>query len=214
MSQELFTMEDIEAVLESVNKERLSKYLIHTSNDLRQTANLYLWNLKISSEFWFIFNIFEVTLRNSIDEQISLISLAQDWLDDEVLLHRKELGNINRAREKFENSNYSISHDRIIAELNFGFWVALFQNNYHSALWVKGLDKCFPNYDGTRKKIHEILENLRILRNRIAHHEPIFQLNLDEQFINLTNLVSLMNSNMAGLIDRNSQVPFLLSNCP
>lgn len=48
---------------------------------------------------------------------------------------------------------------------------------YESSLWVKGLNKIFPGYVGkpNRKHIAVAFNSLLLLRNRIAHFEPIIK---------------------------------------
>jgi len=48
----------------------------------------------------------------------------------------------------------------------------------NQSLWVPTLRHAFPRFDGRRTQLHADLERLRKLRNRTAHHEPIFARNL------------------------------------
>jgi hypothetical protein len=66
----------------------------------------------------------------------------------------------------------------VVAELSFGFWIGLLANRYHQSLWVPTLQHAFPRFGGRRTQLHGDLERLRKLRNRAAHHEPIFARNL------------------------------------
>ena len=63
-------------------------------------------------------------------------------------------------------------HGRVIAELPLGFWSSLLGNDYNRRLWQPCLRTAF---DGPvrRTHLHAELNDLRLLRNRIAHHEPI-----------------------------------------
>jgi hypothetical protein len=211
LSQEKYTDDDIQAIINSINERRLKPYIQHANNNDQSGARLYLWNMEASSAFWSAFHILEVTLRNSIDTQMRLISSTEDWLEDIFLLHTKEIARIEKARNNLHKMGKSATHDRTIAELNFGFWISLFQNNYHQALWAQGLSQCFPNNSGSRKSIHQSLENLRILRNRIAHHEPIFRLNLSQLNEELTNIIAYMDSNLAELLVRHSTLKGILA---
>lgn len=58
-------------------------------------------------------------------------------------------------------------------------------SRYHQRMWEKTLVHAFPYYTGLRRSLHGDLERLRKLRNRIAHHEPVFDRNLaiDHQII-------------------------------
>jgi hypothetical protein len=46
--------------------------------------------------------------------------------------------------------------------------------NYEMALWRPALHRAFPNSRRRRVDVHKPIPALRDLRNRIAHHEPIF----------------------------------------
>ena len=63
--------------------------------------------------------------------------------------------------------------DRIVAELTFHFWVALHERKYRTQFWLPFLRRIWP--DGRDpKRVHRDLSKIRDLRNRIAHHEPVF----------------------------------------
>ena len=63
----------------------------------------------------------------------------------------------------------------MVSNLDLGFWVNLFN---HDNLWKEGLRKEFPHKDLPRGEAYDRLKKLNTLRNRIAHHEPIFHRNL------------------------------------
>ena len=69
----------------------------------------------------------------------------------------------------------------IVAELNFGFWTTLLSRNYHGLLWspnnAANLRAAFPHVPKRlfrRDAIHKRYNDLRFLRNRVMHHEPIW----------------------------------------
>ncbi len=49
-------------------------------------------------------------------------------------------------------------------------------------LWRKALYKAFPHSRKSRAETHSPLDYLRTFRNRIAHHEPIFNRPLEADF--------------------------------
>jgi hypothetical protein len=61
---------------------------------------------------------------------------------------------------------------KIVAELPFGYWTFLLGNRYED-LWRRSLHKAFPYARTTRRNVHWRIDTIRLLRNRIAHHEPI-----------------------------------------
>ncbi|HEU5471840.1 MAG TPA: hypothetical protein VFV67_14410 [Actinophytocola sp.] len=82
---------------------------------------------------------------------------------------------IAEATAKIDRRRKEVTADRVVAELNLGFWVALLGRglNYETRLWRPALRLAFPRYTGGRAALHEELETVRLLRNRISHLEPI-----------------------------------------
>jgi hypothetical protein len=54
--------------------------------------------------------------------------------------------------------------------------------NYEMALWRPALHRAFPDSRRRRAEVHKPLPGLRDLRNRIAHHEPIFSRDLVAEY--------------------------------
>jgi len=79
------------------------------------------------------------------------------------------------AKQSLQLQKKPLDPARVVAELNFGFWVGLFGRQYENHLWRPVLHRMFINasHPLLRKDAHQVLDNLRLLRNRIAHHEPI-----------------------------------------
>ncbi len=75
-----------------------------------------------------------------------------------------------------EKDGYEANTDYIVAELNFGFWVSLLGKPYDATLWRHTLHKGFRASGGGKKRsdVHGRFNAVRRLRNRVAHHEPIF----------------------------------------
>ncbi len=60
-----------------------------------------------------------------------------------------------------------------MAELNFGFWRYLLAPRYEHTLWLHAIRHGFPQVDGARERIFKPISRLHLVRNRIAHLEPI-----------------------------------------
>ena len=65
-----------------------------------------------------------------------------------------------------------------------------------------------------RKRIYSDLDAIRKLRNRIAHHEPIFKRNLAEEFDRIIDLVRLRSPLVESWLLANQQVLELISLSP
>ncbi len=72
----------------------------------------------------------------------------------------------------------TVTHARVISELSFGFWTGLFSADYSSVIWERpGLLKdAFPYMPKSIRKRSTLagrFGEVRKLRNRVFHHEPI-----------------------------------------
>jgi hypothetical protein len=93
-----------------------------------------------------------------------------DWLDTFALLQsEKEV--IIEAKCTINNKPQPVTHDRVVAELSFGFWVRLFSAEYAESLWGPSLSKIVQIKD--RRNLYDRLIEVKTLRNRIAHHNRI-----------------------------------------
>lgn len=162
---------------------RVNRYLLSVGGDKRKAQTLYRKNLKLSQEMFTIISCFEIALRNRIDNHYTAIygnnwlykSINKDGIFDTPQTQRtKKI--IWGMKEKL-GDNYT--HPKLIAELDFGVW----RNLFASPQFVAGgqnLLKIFPSKPKSSVSIqynHTYIFNelakINILRNRIAHHEPI-----------------------------------------
>lgn len=104
--------------------------------------------------------------------------------------------------------------DDIVAELSFGFWTSLLSNNRHSQydrrLWVPYLHRAFPLYRGRRRDLHDKLEAMRLLRNRIMHHEPIHHRDLAADRRKVYELMGYLDAALAKEVSAMDRVPDVL----
>jgi uncharacterized coiled-coil DUF342 family protein len=133
---------------------------------------LYQSNLEISQAFYSSLSILEVSLRNSIHEKFKKHYGKTDWYNE---LPTELKQQVIEVEKRLIKSRKEVTTDRIIAELNFGFWTTLFNRNNAKFLW-KPLLKSFsniPNDFRKRTKVSASLNRIRTFRNRIYHYEPI-----------------------------------------
>ena len=152
---------------------RFETYLAKTYNNFEESCQLYKMNIELSETFYPVLSILEISLRNAINEQLTIHFNDHFWfknyLPDEFSLL------IANTIRKIENQHRTATADRIISELSFEFWNRLF-NRHHTALLWKPLRTIFsnmPKYLRQREVVADILYRTRTLRNRIYHYEPI-----------------------------------------
>lgn len=163
---------------------------------------LYAYNMRLSASMYGPLHMLEVTLRNTIDQRLRAVH-GQDWFANPAAgLTRYQLDSIASARQALLRQGKSVAHDPIVAELNFGFWASFFGKQAYRQ-W-QHLRPAFNQPGLQRATVADMLEKLRDLRNRIAHHEPILKLPLELRYAALRDLVDWMEPEAALWIDQTS----------
>lgn len=97
---------------------------------------------------------------------------------------------------------------RVVAELSFGFWWSLLAEEYNRTLWQPCLREAFTQV--RRQRLHAAVDELRQLRNRIAHHEPVHDRDLHRDYAQLLDTAGRITPRLQWLITTTSRVPALL----
>lgn len=114
---------------------------------------------------------------------------------------------------------------KVIAELPFGFWRYLSTTAHHHPLWVPYLHAAFG--PGTaRQSVDRPVGRLHLLRNRIAHHEPLLKRNsitgvlsastqhLRDHVADLLTVAELISSELGDYVAAPSEVQEELDQSP
>ncbi|MEI7501383.1 MAG: Abi family protein [Bacteroidota bacterium] len=162
---------------------RMYRYHAACGGDSMKTMTLYRLNLKLAGEFLSVVSFLEISFRNTVNNHC-LSALGNDWLRDGANaggifdnLNCRETANAINEAILFLNGGYT--HNKLVAELGFGFWRYMFAKNQYAATG-KILLSIFPAHPATtltfnfnQDFVFNQLKNINNLRNRIAHHEPI-----------------------------------------
>lgn len=106
------------------------------------------------------------------------------WFDDKSWIHPNGHwwdANAARAiRTAKDHARPSKSQGAIVSELTFGFWRYIVHGRYEESFWIPVLDQAFTEIPSKapgnrRQHLEEYLKDLNRLRNRLAHHEPIWK---------------------------------------
>lgn len=212
------TLEDIEGAL---SPERLHPYLDAAGGDRQSALRLYLWNTAVSAAFYGPLQGLEVVLRNAIHRQLVERYGAAWYTNLDTDLDRGALGRIRQAMADLTRDGPSEDIPLILATLSFGFWVSLLGSggrlesgrkaNYEMTLWRPALRQVFAHCAKlTRRQAHGPLNELRILRNRIAHHEPIFARNLPAYHAQILEVMGWISPGVRTWVAHHSRLPALL----
>lgn len=211
-----------------ISKGRFAKYVDASNGDSELALKLYAWNVDLSAALFKDFSHFEIALRNTCDKALfrrgRQIANGTDWLKSDASARRvlptrpHTQATVRALCEKLEDArefsgftkDSETPRGKVLAELSFGFWKYLFTNQMRQDLWEGCLDIEFRYVDRTKivdpAKLHQDLEKLATLRNRIAHHESIFDKSPQQDHDALLRISELLGQEMSKFLRAHSTV--------
>ncbi len=158
---------------------RLERYRTVPPCDLHMIAN-YFWNVALSESLYPTLHAVELALRNSIHATLSVRGRTSTWWNNRYTINTGSLRRLNKVRDDyFDEFGIPITPDRLVSRLNFGFWVIMLSGSQQQWIWKdkknNWIDVAFPYRAGVPiEGIYTRFDSIRVLRNRIMHHECIF----------------------------------------
>ena len=131
------------------------------------TEVLLARNEDLSLLIWKVIKVFETNTRYFVNQKIAKFMNNSSWWMDSELVYEKHI-----FRSPREPNMYSV--------INLGFLLILFSDRYHNKLWVPCLQDSLPSWTLPRRELHRRFKVLVRVRNRIAHHEIIYNYPLIE----------------------------------
>lgn len=174
------------ALYRSLSPERLSPYVAKSDGNKLAAIRLYERNITLSESLYGVLQCLEIALRNAIDRTLNE-SVGMSWYDRIPLYHLH--ATIGQAKLKLTADEKSHDPGRMVAELTFGFWTSLMGPKFAAELWNPHLHRAFPFKRLQRKEAHRRLDRIRKLRNRVAHHEPILDRDLDRDYRDILDTI-------------------------
>ena len=208
---------DFPTLEKQLSPERLARYRLAMAGNLEKAMHLYHWNMAVAEAFYSPLQTLEVIVRNALGDKLKSAFGHQWYLANNVqYLRYPQPEMLAAAISELSRRNAAIDHGRIVAELNFGFWAGLLGKRYETNLWRPLFRHAFPNAPKPflRKNVHEPLETLRLFRNRIAHHEPIFNRALTDDHSSILQLIGWISPEAALWTAQTSRVPIVLQQRP
>lgn len=189
-----------DGIEDALSPARLARYLpaAKASNGDRHLAlRLYVWNARLCEAMYFPLQIAEIAVRNAVEKSITK-RFGDRWHENakfvNLLPKRMKTELTEVIRKSGARQNGLTAKDDIVANLTFGFWVSLMTRSFENHLWVNGISQSFTHSKATdtRETIHKSLEEIRIFRNKIMHHHPIFDKNPQAKFQQLLFITKLI----------------------
>lgn len=182
----------------AISPQRLEAYRSSPSDTELELLSTYFWNIRLCESFYPALHNVEVSLRNNFYESISKL-LDQDWLEnlESGILEPEEVKSVKSAIGSLKRKKQVISRGNIVSELNLGFWVSLSYVRY------EGKDKLYPRIfkdteflphlprrKRTRSTLSNIFTSIRKLRNKVFHHDSIWnKINLNQEYENILDVI-------------------------
>lgn len=157
---------------------RLNKYLNAFGGDTVAALTLYRHNIKLCQKFYGVLNIFEVLLRNAVNEHYKAYFGDPDWIRNQlacggILETHPQRATVEKTIiDLVKKGRYS--NDRLVSSVTFGFWTYLFTKKPFAA-GGQTLLQIFPAKTRGlgQRAVYNELQAIKVFRNCIAHHEAI-----------------------------------------
>ena len=218
----------IESLRSALSAERLNAYALPEDTDEVDRVARYLWNLALCSALQPALHTLEITVRNRlfdisrriVDETKLSFDTVPCWLDARPsLLADRERGAVEKAKATIARRRRPMTEGRLVSVLGFGFWVSLCRTPYEQGraggprlrpeLATRGFPH-LPRAQGTRSQIFHALHPLRELRNRVSHHEAVWDRKLDQSHQEILETIAWINPELAATLEKHSPLPAVL----
>lgn len=163
------------------SKARMQPYL-KNNDDAKLVLSGYHDNIMLSEAMIPTLHYFEICLRNRID-YILKKHFSPTWLlhlPNHLMISEQDKKKIEDIISKTRRVNKrEPHHDDVVAQMTFGFWCAFFHRKYDPVIWHRKdtIKTVFPNllrHNRKRMYVEDKILILKEIRNRIAHHEPVW----------------------------------------
>lgn len=167
-------------LVQFASEPRLSRFLISCAYSKDRAVLLYAANVSVAQAFYPILNLFEIFLRNSINERLNIYFEDKDW----IINQKSGFMNHSSLKPKFwiktqilkaEKAAHGIvTADKVISEQTLGFWTCLFEPKHYKLIGGNVIH-CFPNKPSAINRVYiaAALKDVRTFRNRVYHNEAI-----------------------------------------
>lgn len=184
----------ITGIEKALSPARLGRYLPAANGDRQLALRLYVWNSRLCEEFYIPTQFAEVSFRNALNQGLiarygsswhyssGFVSGLPDRLQDQVA---------KVIRDETVQHGAAMTVNHIVSSLPLGFWLHLCSTGLRGTVWkgkLRGLFAHLPTIAG-EQDIYNAVDRLRRFRNRIAHHDAIFDKRPLREFKNIEAII-------------------------
>jgi len=207
----------IDSIEMALSPARFGRYVAMAQGDRARAFRLYHWNALLSASLYWPMQIMEVAFRNAI-VTVLRNRYGAGWHVEPRLLRCLDAPDHNKLNEAVNrHAGSGMPVDAVVADITFGFWVALLARRYEVPLgWPKRLPVAFPQLPPglSREDVRRRANEIRILRNRIAHHEPILHRRLQDDYYAILDVIGWCSIDLRWVVERTADVLPLFRNPP
>ena len=202
-----------ERLEQALSRERFSRYLAWAQGDRALAIELYSMNTRLSEALYTPLQTLEVVLLNRI-HAVMCERYGEDWLyaSSGVVIGPYQAAQVAKAIEELLKEGKEVTAAGLVSSLTFSFWTTMFHKDYE-VLWQQGLhriaDASAPR-GLKRKSFSGSLTRIRLLRNRIAHHEPILAWDLRKHHDRMLEMIQWLSPSAATWCREHDRFPQLM----
>jgi hypothetical protein len=200
---------DTAAIRGALSEPRFATYLAAAGGDEIRAVALYGWNARVSAALMLPAHFAEVATRNAVAEALEAVYDDVRWPWNPTF--ERSLPNssgkaYSPRRDLARTRGQQPTTGKVIAELKFAFWQSMFTARHDERVWRSQLRTVLPNADAAlttsqlRGRVYADLEQIRRMRNRIAHHEPIIRRDHAGDFRRMIELVQMRSEPTAAWV--------------
>ena len=193
-----YSAEKIAAIRVNLSEARFARFLAKAGGHEQYAIELYLYNARLAKAFLYPLHVVEVTMRNAIDS-VLVATYGPDWqhAPQFVTTVLTEDGQSTLAKALLRTKGGQ-NRNQVVATLTFDFWSNMLRQDYHD-LWRTNLTRALPHLPKgeTRHDVQVKVKAINDFRNRVAHHEPVLDVSVNDLHAQIVSLVSWREPLMA-----------------
>jgi hypothetical protein len=161
----------------------------------------------------------EVALRNTLAKGLER-RFGSDWHNTPGLvaglpdMHKRKLRKAIDEEFKLHGTNLTAGH--VVSALPLGFWVHMLSATPRKIVWKGSFAAQFPHLpvNVQEQDVHLKVDKFRKFRNRVAHHNAIFDKKPMKQLQNIQDIVSWICPDTLWLMKQVSNPALVISQRP
>ena len=194
-------------IRDAFSSEKLLIYNKWVGSDKSKSVALCTLNMLVAESLYPAIHIFEDTLHDKINCSLNK-HIGKNWCfhDRVKFTSNHERLAVNSKLAKLRKKNSEKNANRLfVSEANLFYWTNIL-NPINKHLWNKGIKEIFKSdTEVSQLYLFNKINQLRKLRNQIAHHNPIIDNDLEGQYDDCREILGMLSEDALNCCDLNSR---------